>query len=48
MLESQFETVYSVGGGAVIGDYITLCPGCIIGHDARVGDCSIIATGAII
>ena len=37
-----------VGGGAVIGDYITLCSSCIIGHDAQVDDYSIIAPGAII
>jgi sugar O-acyltransferase (sialic acid O-acetyltransferase NeuD family) len=38
----------SVGGGARIGDHVTLCPGCIIGHDAEIGDYSVVAPGAVI
>lgn len=38
----------SVGGGVVIGDHVTLGPGCIVGHDAAIEDCAVVAPGAVI
>jgi sugar O-acyltransferase (sialic acid O-acetyltransferase NeuD family) len=38
----------SIGGGAVVGDHVYICPGAIIGHDTIIGAYSIIAPGAII
>jgi sugar O-acyltransferase (sialic acid O-acetyltransferase NeuD family) len=38
----------SVGGGAKIGNHVSLYPACIIGHDAVVEDYTIIAPGAVI
>jgi sugar O-acyltransferase (sialic acid O-acetyltransferase NeuD family) len=38
----------SVGGGALVGDHVTLCPGSIIGHDSVIEDYAIVAPGAVI
>jgi sugar O-acyltransferase (sialic acid O-acetyltransferase NeuD family) len=38
----------SVGGGVVVGDHVSLAPGCIIGHDAVIDDHAILAPGAVI
>ena len=37
-----------IGGGVLIGDHVTLCPGCILGHESSIGDYSILAPGAVI
>jgi sugar O-acyltransferase (sialic acid O-acetyltransferase NeuD family) len=37
-----------VAGGVSIGDHVTLCPRCVVGHESSIGDYSILAPGAVV
>ncbi|APW59904.1 NeuD/PglB/VioB family sugar acetyltransferase [Paludisphaera borealis] len=38
----------TVGGGTVVGDFVTLCPACTVGHDTCIGDYTILAPRAVV
>ncbi len=38
----------NIAGGVVVGDHVSIYPGCIVGHDSVIEDYVIVAPGAVI